>query len=116
MKRLIMLFALSLFSLSALADCLSVGEQSLTLDDSQAGAAHVYWQAELKNQCNRAQDAMLTVQFLDAEGDTVYEVSDQLVIERMGSVKAGREVYVPTTHAARIVDLRIQVEARERPF
>lgn len=116
MKRLMMLCGLSLLSLPALADCLSVGEQSLTLDDSQAGAAHVQWQAELRNQCNRAQDAMLTVHFLDTDGDMVYEVSDQLVVERMGRVKAGREVYVPTTHAARIVDLRIQVEARERPF
>ena len=116
MKRLMMLCGLSLLSLPALADCLSVEGQSLALDDSQAGAAHVHWQAELKNRCNRAQDAMLTVQFLDAGGDTVYEVSEQLVIERMGRVGAGREVYVPTNHAERIEDLRIQVEERERPF
>ena len=116
MKRLMMLSGLSLLSLSALADCLSVEGQSLALDDSQAGAAHVHWQAELKNQCNRAQDAMLTVQFLDTDGDTVYEVSDQRVVERMGSVKAGREVYVPASHAERIEDLRIRIEERERPF
>lgn len=116
MKRLMMLCGLSLLSLPALADCLSVEGQSLALDDSQAGAAHVHWQAELKNRCNRAQDAMLTVQFLDTDGDTVYEVSDQRVVERMGSVKAGREVYVPASHAERIEDLRIRVEERERPF
>jgi hypothetical protein len=40
MKRLMMLCGLSLLSLPVVADCLSVGEPRLALDDSQAGAAH----------------------------------------------------------------------------
>jgi hypothetical protein len=110
-------FFLSLLVLpAALAECIEVVDAGISIDEGDAGAGEVRWHALLKNRCERDQDAMLTVHFLNAGSESVYEVQDQVIVEREGEYRAGRKVYVPATYVGQVVDIDIQVEARERPF
>ena len=116
MKQLILLAGLWLWNTTAMAACLTLSDEGLSLDNSQAGAAQANWWAVLENHCERAQDAVLTVRFVDRDGQRVYDVRDQLVVERLGRVELKREVYVPAMYVSRIKSLRIRLEERERPF
>ena len=114
--RILALLGLSLLSAPLMAACVTLSEEGLSLDDSERGAAQATWQARLENRCERAQDVMLTVRFVDAEGKRVYDVRDQLVLERLGQLTMEREVYVPAMYIERIEGLEILVNERERPF
>lgn len=111
-----LLAGLYLWSAVALGSCLVVSEQSLTLDNSQAGAAEASWWAVVENRCERAHDAVLTIRFVNEDGQRLFDVRDQVVIERLGRVELQREVYVPTRYASKIKGLKIDIEERERPF
>ncbi|HSJ48686.1 MAG TPA: hypothetical protein VLA26_07555 [Gammaproteobacteria bacterium] len=116
MLRLIV-FTLSLLVLPAVAaDCLEVAESGFDIDKSEVGAGEVHWHALIENECDRNQDAMLTVEFLDGDQQMIYEVQDQLVVERQGQAQAGRTIYVPAMYLDEIKGINIRLEARERPF
>ena len=113
----IWIFSLSLLLVSAArAECILVVDAGVEIEQGEAGAGEVRWHAQLENRCDRDQDAMLTVRFLDAGNEPVYEVQDQLIVERHGEHSAGRKVYVPAMYLDEIVGIDIQVEERERPF
>jgi hypothetical protein len=116
MLRLI-LCSLFLLALPAVAaDCLKVSESGFEIDKSEVGAGEVHWHALIENECDRGQDAMLTVEFLDGDQQMIYEVQDQLVVERQGQAQAERTIYVPAMYLDEIKGLNIRLEARERPF
>ncbi len=116
MLRLIV-FTLSLLALPVVAaDCLKVAESGFDIDKSEVGAGEVHWHALIENECDRNQDAMLSVEFLDGDQQVIYEVQDQLVVERQGQAQAGRTIYVPAMYLDEIKGINIQLEARERPF
>ena len=116
MLRFLVLSSFLLLSTSVLADCLSVAESGFDIEEGEVGAGELHWHALIDNRCNLDQDAMLTVEFLDAAGEAVYEVQDQLVVERRGQAQAGRRIYVPAMYIDQIEGLRLRLEARERPF
>jgi hypothetical protein len=111
-----MIASLMFVSLPLAAACLNVSEQGMAALDSEPGAGQIQWHAQIDNRCALSQDALLTVQFVNEDGQSAYEVRDQLVIGRMGTERISREVYVPAYHMASIRDIRIKLEERERPF
>jgi hypothetical protein len=110
-------FCLSLLLMSVVrAECLLVADAGVEIDEGETGAGELHWHARLENRCDRDQDAMLTVRFLDADGRVVYEVQDQLIVMRHGEHDAGRKIYVPAMYLDEIEAIDIELEARERPF
>ena len=115
LKVLVIVVAL-LFATSAQADCVRVLDASVEVDKGDEGAGRVHWHARLENSCDRDQDAMLTARFLDAGGESVYEIQDQLIVPRRSEQEAGRRIYVPAMYIGPIEAIDVRVEARERPF
>jgi hypothetical protein len=116
MSRIALLIMPLLLMATVRAECIVVMDADAEIEKSESGAGEVHWQARLENRCERDQDAMLTVKFLDAGQQLVYEVQDQLIVGRLSEHDAGRKVYVPAMYLDEIEGIDIQVEERERPF
>lgn len=98
------------------ADCLEVSEQPFEVLGEELGVLEIEWQAQIENKCDANFDADMTVQFLDASGEPVYEVLDWATISIRETREISKRVYIPDRYADSITTINIQVTERERPF
>ncbi len=115
MSRFLLLI-LMFVALPVAAQCLQVNEQGMDPAAKKPGAAEIRWHAEIENRCEQSQDAILEVNFVDAEGERVYQVRDQDVIGRLATLRLEREIYVPAHYMESIKAIDIHLDERERPF
>lgn len=117
MKRLLsLLYVIPLCIASPVAaECLAITDQGLSLEEGE-GAARASWFASIENRCQLPQDALLSVRFVGADDEVLYEVSDQTVIARLTQKRVERRVYVPSHHGKAITGIVIELEERERPM
>lgn len=117
-SRAITALALPLFLIpAAQAACISVARSSYEAGGAEMGATAVEWHAELANECAASYDADIEITFVDERGETVYKVSELVLVPRHGSAAARRQVYIPAPDFERVQDLQVKVLAeRERPF
>ena len=108
-----------LFSAQMLwAQCIEVADPGFVREKSELGdvAPTITWWATLSNACDQPFDADLTIDFLDRGGESLYQIRDLATLPVRAEVKVGKTVYLPSTHAGDLQDMRIAVEERERPF
>jgi hypothetical protein len=116
--RILMGLCLLLAARLVAAQCVQVIDQGFERETVEQGdvAPTVTWRATLANECDQAFDADLTIDFLDGDGNSVYQIRDMVTVSVRAEVQAGKSVYLPSTHSQDLADMRIQVEERERPF
>ena len=103
---------------SASERCISVTQNTYTgSGKSELGVATVQWEAELANRCDMPYDADLQIRFVDADGASIYQSSDLLMVPRQGTTTARREFNLPAGDMARVSEVIVDIVAeRERPF
>jgi hypothetical protein len=100
------------------AQCLQATAQDFALEDSTVSevAPRLTWHATIVNECDQPFDADLTIDFLDRDGKSLYQVRDLVTVPLRGEVQAGKELHLPSTHADELDSMRIRIEERARPF
>lgn len=97
--------------------CISVTQNTYSGSGSELGVATVQWQAELTNRCDMPYDADLQIRFVDADGASIYQSSDLLMVPRHGTTMARREFNLPAADMERVAEVVVDIVAeRERPF
>jgi hypothetical protein len=109
-------FIALLWSPAGSADCLVVVEQQFTAENRTVGGLAVDWQAQIENRCDAAFDADVTVHFRDAEGASLYTVRDWATLGRREKQSLGKRVYIPSSYAAALSEIDVQVKERARPL
>ncbi|MGQ9425051.1 hypothetical protein ACXYTJ_03745 [Gilvimarinus sp. F26214L] len=96
------------------AECIEVTSQDYELEKNDIGSAMVHWKAGLKNKCRTTMDADLTIQLVNARGESVYELVEKTTLGVEEALDLEKEVYVPSRITAEVEDLEIQVQERQR--
>jgi len=116
MKHLSVILLLIATTQTASATCLQISEQRFESNSTPFGALEVQWKAKIDNQCDTGLNAALTVFFLDADGESVYETGDQTTLKAREAREVGKQVYVPSRYAEIITQIDVQAEEHERPY
>lgn len=105
------------WSALAQSSCLSVTSNEWSKKGTEFGITYIEWEAELTNECETGYDADLSIQFVDADGEVLYESLDLITVSRGSSTKTRREFNLPTKDYERLEDILVIIQGeRERPF
>lgn len=117
MKRFpAVLFLLGSGAASA-AECLQVSGEHVELSPTDFGGAAIHWQAEIRNRCDDAEfDADLTVHLLDADGESIYQIGELVMLGFGETRQIKKKVYVPSSTAEQVEGIDVEVEERRRPM
>lgn len=63
-----------------------------------------------------AQEGLLSVRLLAADGESLYEVLEQAVLGRLEEKRLQRKTYVPQRYVDQIKNIAIELKERERPL
>lgn len=98
------------------AECIQIDDQHFELATNDIGSAVVQWKAEIRNDCRSTLDVDLTIQLLDSDAESVYELLDKATLGVQETLQLDKEVYVPSRVVDQVDGFSIQVEERERQF
>jgi hypothetical protein len=127
MKRLIPLLTLLLaFPLAAPAqegagdgqvqDCISVSNEELEIRETELGFGEGEWRARVDNGCDRAVDLRLSVQIVDAEGETLTHYTVVALIPANGGKDVTKELYLTSRDLERMDSVEWSIEGSRQPM
>lgn len=97
------------------ADCLEVIDHALGEPSEGYGIVEIEWQAEVKNRCDDAYYASLTLDFLDENGSRIHQSQTDTVVNPGPAVQVTKLAMLSPEQAGQIAETRITVESRELP-
>lgn len=114
------LLALALFAgapAPALAgkDCVELVEHSIGEPDAGYGIVEIEWEARIRNRCEAAYYATLTLDFLDADGETLHQSQTHSVIEPGPAVIITKLAMLDADQTRRFTNTRVSVDGQALP-
>lgn len=112
----------TLFLLACLAagpalaeDCLEVIGHSVGEPNQGYGIVEIEWQAEVRNHCEDAYHASVTLDFMDETGSRLHQSQTDTVVNPGPAVQVTKLAMLGTDQARRISETRISIDARALP-
>ena len=96
-------------------DCVELVEHSIGEPDAGYGIVEIEWQARVRNRCGESYYATLTLDFLDAEGETLHQSQTRSVIEPGPAVVITKLAMLDEDQAERYTDTRLSIGGRALP-
>lgn len=96
-------------------DCVELVEHSIGEPDEGYGIVEIEWTARVRNRCEESYYATLTLDFLDAEGETLHQSQTRSVIEPGPAVVITKLAMLDEDQAGRFTETRISVGGQALP-
>lgn len=115
MRKLLIIGILNGVAASAWCDCVQMSDHGLTsIDKDKRGMATVAWHGKFQNQCDDYVDVYITVDIIDADGDTLYSIRTIEALEYQEQVDIENDVYIPARVVPLAEDINISMKERKR--
>ncbi|BAZ95350.1 uncharacterized protein FOKN1_2993 [Thiohalobacter thiocyanaticus] len=106
---------LSLAGETPTEDCIELIEYSVGEPDEGYGIVEIEWQARVRNRCDQSHYATLTLQFLDAEGESLHDSQTRSVIDPGPAVVISKLAMLDEEQAERYTGTRLRIGGQALP-
>ncbi|MAT65190.1 MAG: hypothetical protein CMN57_06065 [Gammaproteobacteria bacterium] len=96
-------------------DCIELIEYSVGEPDVGYGIVEIEWQARVRNRCDASHYATLTLEFLDADGESLHESQTRSVVDPGPAVVISKLAMLDEAQAERYTDTRLSIGGQVLP-
>lgn len=96
-------------------DCVELVEHSIGEPEEGYGIVEIEWEARIRNRCKESYYATLTLDFLDAKGETLHQSQTDSVVEPGPAVVITKLAMLDEDQARRFTRTRISVGGKALP-